>query len=251
MLLGSHALSTLSQRVAIETERSARIWPAERAEIMRQVRARQVTGLVPDARAISLKPWLNAALADSLGGRIDTNRNDLRELPAGVHIFGGVPFNIEGRLQLAGRKGVATAPPYPARVRNIELAGKCRRIHLLQGADGITPEMSGTTIARLIVHYADGSQVRIPIVAGSHLQNWWGPIYKTAAGPDARPPSAPGSELAWTGGNPWLKQEQPEFSLRLYKSTFDNPRPDQEITGLDYLSAVSDAAPFIVGLTLE
>jgi hypothetical protein len=251
VLLASRALSTLSKRVAIDTERSAKIWPAERAETVGRVKVRQMTPLMPDARTISLKPWLNAALADSLGGRIDTNRKDLRELPAGVHVFGGVPFNIEGRLQLAGRKGVATVPPYPARVRNIELGGKCNRIHLLQGADGITPEMSGTTIARLIVHYADGSQVRIPIVAGTHLQNWWGPIYQTAAGPEARLPSAPASELAWTGGNPWLKQEQPEFSLRLYKSTFDNPRPELEITGLDYLSALSDAAPFIVGLTLE
>jgi hypothetical protein len=198
-----------------------------------------------------LKPWLNAALADSLAGRADANSNSLCELPRGIHIYGGVPFDVEGRLQLAGRKLLETTTAFPPGARNIEVARKCGRIHLLHGASGIAPEMIGTNVARLVVHYADGSRAQIAIVAGTHVQDWWGPIYKTEANRRIRDLSAPDSGLAWTGGNPSIKKQQPEWSLRLYKSTFDNPRPGVEITALDYVSTLTDAAPFLVGLTLE
>jgi hypothetical protein len=150
-----------------------------------------------------------------------------------------------------GRKLLETNAAFPVCARNLEIARKCRRIHLLHGASGITPEMAGTEIARLVVHYADGSQVRIPIVAGGNAQDWWGPIYETEAGKNGRNPSAAGSELAWAGGNPWINQEKPEQSLRLYKSTFENPRPGVEISAIDYVSTVTIAAPFLVGLTVE
>ncbi len=239
------------KREARQQERITKIWPAERASVLKQLKTRQMTSHILNATTIHLKPWLNATLADSLDGPAITNRNNLSELPRGIHIFGGVPFDIEGRLQLMGRKLLDTTTVFPVRARNIEIARKCNRIHLLHGASGITPEMTGTNIARLVVHYADGSQTGIPIVAGGHVLDWWGPIYKTTVGKKARDLSAPGSELAWAGGNPCLKEQESESSLRLYKSTFDNPRPGVEIASIDYASAVTDAAPFLVGLTVE
>jgi hypothetical protein len=43
----------------------------------------------------------------------------------------------------------------------------------------------------------------------------------------------------------------PESSLRLYRTTFTNPQPDKEIVTMDYVSAMTEAAPFLVGLTVE
>lgn len=246
-----HLRSTGLQRAAIHRERIATVWPAERAAVEQQLKSRQMTSAVPDARPINLKPWLNATLTDSLGGPDDASSNNLAGLPQGVHIFCGIPFDVEGRLQLMGRKLLDTSTSLPMRVRHVIIAAKCARIHLLHGADGITEDMDGRNIASLVIHYADGSQARIPIVAGEQVRDWWGPIYETAAGWNARKPTAPGSELAWTGGNPRINQQEPELSLRLYKSTFDNPRPDLEIASIDFVSSVSDAAPFFVGLTLE
>ncbi len=239
------------KREAKYQERVGKIWPAERAAVLKQLKTRQMKSHIPNATTIHLKPWLNAALTDSLDGPANTNCNNLSELPRGIHIFGGIPFDIEGQLQLMGRKLLDSTTVLPVRVRNIEIAKKCNRIHLLHGASGITPEMTGTNIARLVIHYADGSQARIPIVAGAHVLDWWGPIYKTTVGKKIRNLTASGSELAWAGGNPCLKEQQPESSLRLYKSTFDNPRPGVEIAAIDYASTGTDAAPFLVGLTLE
>jgi hypothetical protein len=251
VMLGFQARSIVMKQAAHHRERSKKIWPAERAAVMQQLKARQTASDAPEATTIPLKRWLNAGLTDSLGGSADTNGNNLSELPRGVHIFGGVPFDVEGRAQLMGRKLLETNAAFPVRARNLEIARKCRRIHLLHGASGITPEMAGAEIARLVVHYADGSQARIPIVAGGNVLDWWGPIYETEAGENARNPSAAGSELAWAGGNPWIAQEKPEQALRLYKSTFENPRPGVEISAIDYVSTVTDAAPFLLGLTVE
>lgn len=251
VVMGFEARSILMEHAARDRERTEKIWPAERAAVRQQLNARQAASDAPEATTIALKRWLNAALTDSLAGPADTNGNNLSELPRGVHIFGGIPFDVEGRVQLMGRKLLETSAAFPVRARNLEIARKCHRIHLLHGASGITPEMAGTEIARLVVHYADGSQARIAIVAGGNVLDWWGPIYETEAGENARNPSAAGSELAWTGGNPWIKQEKPEQSLRLYKSTFENPRPGVEISAIDYVSAVTGAAPFFVGLTVE
>jgi hypothetical protein len=249
--LGWHARSAVLRQAATHRERMATIWPAERAAVEQQLKSRQMASAIPEARTIDLKPWLNAALADSPGGPDDAGGNSLAGLPQGVHVFGGIPFDVEGRLQLMGRKLLDTTTTLPVRVRNIQVAGKCARIHLLHGADGITEDMAGRNIASLVLHYADGSQARIPIVAGEQVRDWWGPIYETAAGWNARNPTAPGSELAWAGGNPCINRDEPELSLRLYKSTFDNPRPGLEIATIDFLSSASAAAPFFIGLTLE
>ncbi|HXC99829.1 MAG TPA: hypothetical protein VN048_10845 [Verrucomicrobiae bacterium] len=251
VVAGLRVRSEVLRQAAIHRERIATIWPAERAAVERQLKSRQMTVALPDARTINLKPWLNAALTDSLGGWDDASSNNLAELPQGLHVFDGIPFDVEGRLQLMGRNLLDGDTTWPVRVRNIKVAAKCVRIHLLHGANGITEDMTGRNVATLVLHYSDGSQVRIPIVAGSQVRDWWGPIYDTAAGWNSCQPTAPGSELAWIGSNPRIKEKEPELSLRLYQSTFENPRPDLEIASIDFVSSVTDAAPFFVGLTLE
>lgn len=239
------------KRFAEERSRAATIWPAERAGVEQQLKSGQMTSVVPAARTVSLKPWINAALADSLGRPDDTGSNNLAALPAGVHVYAGIPFDVEGRVQLMGRKLLESTTKFPVRVRNLRIDGKFHRLHVLQGASGITEDTGGRKIAELVLHYADGSQARLPIVAGEQVRDWWGPIYETAAGWNARNPTAAGSELAWTGSNPRIKEDKPEESLRLYQSSFDNPHPEREVSSIDFVSTVTDAAPFILGLTLE
>jgi hypothetical protein len=39
--------------------------------------------------------------------------------------------------------------------------------------------------------------------------------------------------------------------IRLFKTSWVNPFPDEEITSIDYVSAMSDAAPFLIAITAE
>ena len=40
-------------------------------------------------------------------------------------------------------------------------------------------------------------------------------------------------------------------TLRLYLSSYENPRPDVEVVSIDYVSAMTQAAPFLVAMTIE
>jgi hypothetical protein len=40
-------------------------------------------------------------------------------------------------------------------------------------------------------------------------------------------------------------------TLRLFKNTRDNPLPDVELVSIDFRSAMSKCAPFLVALTVE
>jgi len=222
--------------------------PAERAATMAQLKARQQADAGGHQTMIDLKPWLNMALDTDTGSLLRMQGNNLASCPGGVHCFAGVPFNVAGRAQLFGRDMTDIAKLFPERIRNIIIGGRCDRLHLLHGAcDVSTP---GQAVARLVLHYADGSSAEIPIIAGAHLQDWWGPIYITNSGA-GRYTTDPGTELAWAGTNPAIHKHAPDFSLRLYRTTFANPHPELEIKTIDYVSTLTQSAPFLVGLTLE
>ena len=231
-----------------EAEWKAKVWPAERAATLALLKTRQSAKVPAACQPLSLKPFLNATLLDSVDGPAEAKENNLAQLPSGLHAFAGVPFDVEGRIQLLGQPAPKSQSKFPGRINGIRIQRRCARLHLLHGASA--QHWPGGKIARLILHYADGSTAAIGIVGGEHLLDWWGPIYNTGAG-DGRNTTSPETELAWAGSNPLINESAPDFSLRLYKTTFANPHPELEITSLDYASTLRGAAPFLAGLTTE
>jgi hypothetical protein len=224
------------------------VWAAERAATLALLKSRQQILAGGGETTIDLRPWLNMSLTASASDSVDARKNNLASLPAGIHIFAGVPFDVAGRAQLVGRTATQLLGRFPTGIRNIPIGDKCDRIHLLHGASNLSA--LGREIARLVLHYENGTQARIGIVGGSDVLDWWGPIYNTDSG-IGRYVKSPGAELAWVGTNPWIKARAPDFSLRLYRSTFANPHPDLAIKSVDYVSTLTDANPFLVGLTVE
>jgi hypothetical protein len=39
-------------------------------------------------------------------------------------------------------------------------------------------------------------------------------------------------------------------ALRLYVSSWDNPRPEAQLATLDYVSAMTDSAPILIAITV-
>lgn len=57
-----------------------------------------------------------------------------------------------------------------------------------------------------------------------------------------------GARPAWT----WEKHDYPfKGPIRLYKMTRENPFPDVEVKSLDFVSAKTVCAPFLVAVTVE
>jgi hypothetical protein len=55
--------------------------------------------------------------------------------------------------------------------------------------------------------------------------------------------------MAWTGDN--LSVRAQNGSLRLYRTTWLNPRPQAPVASVDYVSSQSKSAPFMAALTVE
>jgi hypothetical protein len=235
---------------AVLAELRATVWPKEKELAEAQIKARQEVNETTNAVTINLKPFINATLTDSPASAKGIRDNNLASLPLGKHLFGAVPFDVQGLVQLDGTNMVMVHKRYPAGVHEVPVDRKCVRLHLFHGANWIYRRDFGTAVAKLVLHYADGSTREIPMLAGEHVFNWWSPLFTT--GVDARDSRmAASTERAWTGSNPFIKQFWPDESLVLYKSSFENPQPEISIASLDYVATGTGVAPFLVGLTVE
>jgi hypothetical protein len=124
-------------------------------------------------------------------------------------------------------------------VKNVRVERSFQKLHLLHACAG--KETDGVTIARIIVHYEDGQQRELPIAYGSQVRDrqFW----------DFEPVSDKNTAMAWTGENLYVRTQN--GSLRLYRTTWANPRPLVAVASIDYVSSQTQSAPFMVGLTVE
>jgi hypothetical protein len=197
----------------------------------------------------TLRPWQHMVNLDyfyqtkiASASPHDRNpRNNLARLPAGRRTFDGVRFNVAGIIQLADGNDVAqTNNPYPESVEGIPVNRTCRQLHLLHGT--VQGLGDPRVVAFLVLHYEDGTTNKLAIVYGQHVYDWW---FKGST--DL--PLAGGTKVAWVGQNP--EAASGGYRIRVFKSSFDNPKPDMQIKTIDYVSALTPSGPFLLALTVE
>ncbi len=177
--------------------------------------------------------FVDEAPGDGKGGWTDQGpENDLRKLKPGTVRTGALSFEVldpaknggRAALVLAGKQRGFAIPaatlPLPE-----NRAGAVNLLH----ASAWTPA-NGTTLGTVIAQYADGSSVRIPVVAGRDCGNWWNPFRgKNAA-------------IVWS-------VENPEALVGLYASSFALPKPGPK--SLRFETATPETVWMIVGVTLS
>jgi WD40 repeat protein/serine/threonine protein kinase/Tfp pilus assembly protein PilF len=190
-------------------------------------------------KLIDLSAFYNAATADDWHSR-EGNGNDLASLPLGLGTFADVEFDVRGIVQLASlelRRGV-----YPERVEGIKIEQRCAAIHFLHSTGWHV--VDGTTIGWFIMRYTDGQQAELPIVYGSDVRDWQ--FFR------GMPEETEGPPFAWKGTQTrWKYEPGRAFGVRLYLSTWQNPRPETPVQSIDYVSAMTDAAPFLIAISAE
>jgi hypothetical protein len=186
---------------------------------------------------LDLAPYTNEALSKSKG---TVAGNDLLELGSGEQTLAGVSFRIgDSTIQLGSKR----LPEESLQVEAISVQRRVATLYLLhatQWGDARFGVADGTNIGHYQIHYVDGSQATIPIVCGEDVRDWWSHDHKK--------PATRG-QVVWVGRNAATKQAK--IYLRLYLSVWENPHPKKAITSLDYVSAMTDAAPFCVAITME
>jgi hypothetical protein len=193
---------------------------------------------------IDLQPKTNQKRDEAFSKNYENN--DLSVLPEGVEEFDGVKFKIGKGLIVVGGKRNMTKPE---KVEGIEVGKPFAKLHLLQatqygnsGDDDENPNgvKDGIEIGEYKVHYEDKTTETIPVVYGKHVRDWW----NFDDGKDVSD-----AKLAWTGTNP--AAEMFNVKIRLYKTTWTNPRPDKKVTHIDFVSKMTNCAPFVVAMTAE
>jgi hypothetical protein len=174
--------------------------------------------------------------------------NNLGQIPTGEQTFGGVKFNIgKGFIQL----GSKVMDKMPEKVEGIKVGKAFARLHILHATQfGGGPNREGSTwfvkddtpIGEYRVRYEDRSVATIPIVYGKDVRDWFFI--------DGEKGVSRGS-VVWKGDN--KRAMQVGARLRVYMTTWQNPRPGKKVVAIDYVSKKGEcvAAPFCVAMTAE
>lgn len=161
--------------------------------------------------------------------------NNLAEFPAGTWEAAGVKFDARGIIQL---KAITMPPPYPMAVAGIPVGRRCAAIHFLHATGAqATP---GTEVGHYILRYEDGSTALLPIRYGRDVSDWWHDV-EGAANPNL--------VVAWASKIP--DEIRGDRELCLFQSRYRNEKPDITVQTLDFTSANTSAAPFLIAVTLE
>jgi WD40 repeat protein/Flp pilus assembly protein TadD/energy-coupling factor transporter ATP-binding protein EcfA2 len=215
-----------------------------------ETRAAQLQELVP-ARAestakhlIDLTQHYNIGLSENPFETLRKKR-DLTEtfagIPPGASLFGGIKFDVRGIVALHGKQSQLRPmrAAFRERVAGIQVGQAATTLYFLHGAAWADNMPHGTVIGTVVVRYEDGETAEIPIRSGVHVRDWF--LLQ-----QGRRQVSDG-ELVWM--RPSLEVDERDIGIYLMK--WENPRSDQVIQSLDYESTMTDASPFLLGVTVE
>ena len=191
---------------------------------------------------LDLQTAANQKLTDVVGD----NGHSLAKLPQKRREFAGVPFQIgPGYARLKGKN----RPELSKEATDVRVGFTFDKLHILHGTEyGAFGDKShrfhvpeGTEIGHYRVRYADEQEQRIPVVYGQDVRDAWNWDHSRAV---------TRGKVAWTGTSSGAAKEG--VNLRLYLTTWENPRPGAEVASIDFVSTGDTAAsPFCVALTAE
>jgi hypothetical protein len=189
---------------------------------------------------LDLQPVTNQKLTDV----VDKKGYSLASFPQKRREFGGVPFQVgPGYVRLKGNN----QKNLPLEVTGINVGFKFDKLHLLHGtefgafANATHRVPEGTEIGHFRVGYADETEGAIPVVYGLDVRDVWN---------WDRSRAVTRGRVVWTGLAPAASKEG--VTLRMYLTTWENPRPGDEVTSIDFVSAGNTAAsPICIAMTAE
>ena len=223
-------------------------WPKEREIEKQRIQSLQHVNTTTNATTIDLSRFVNAQLTPwaAQAGRITRNST---QQTTGVKLYAGVPFDVSGIVRLHSITAERNGEHFPVEVDRIPINEKFAKIYLLHGAYAGGGNYF-QVVGRLVLHCADGSTNTIDLIAGQTVFDCWNVLFKTGIDP-VYEHASPGTEIAWWGSNSLIEKLDPDETLVLFKSVFQNPRPDLAVTSMDYVSTMTETGPFLAGLTVE
>jgi hypothetical protein len=170
--------------------------------------------------------------------------HDFSALKLGTIRFKEVPvrFDVRGVTQLTSTN---MRSPFPKRADGLPISMRGRYVHFIEGA--VQGEISGrrgtlvsgATIGNYEIHYVSGQVVSVPIRYGDDV----------LVCDDTTNLTTNRARVAWEGLSRPPKSNPRR--IRLYYQRWENPRFDDVIQSLDFVSTMAGPAPFLVAVTVE
>ncbi|HEX4794536.1 MAG TPA: hypothetical protein VH370_12120 [Humisphaera sp.] len=193
-----------------------------------------------DSKLIDLTNYYTLGLNEDASGAFGYT---LSSLPKGVQRLGNTDYDLRGIVQVSGQQFVTSNKEFPEVVKGIRVRLKCEKLSFLQATHW--SEDKGVQIGTYVIHYISGDKVEIPIRYGIDLRDW---IFRQNPATPAKPGAQPSMPIAlWTGKD----KDKPTVDYLLFEKKWTNPRPDLEIVSIDLVSAMTNAAPFLVAVTAQ
>jgi hypothetical protein len=184
--------------------------------------------------AVDLQARANQKRVDDFPTIRNLPGNNLAALAGGKHELPGIAFQVgDGLLHL----GSTLLKELPKKIE-IKIGKKFNTLYVLHSAAYAVDE-GKVTIATYILHYDDGKSQTIAVVNERDVASFW-------KRPGALEPTA--AREAWVGTNDFVKKNGAE--IRLFVSSWENPRPGSTVLTIEFVSAMTKAAPFCVAMTV-
>lgn len=189
-----------------------------------------------DYKLIDLSEFYNISLNETVH---DKPGNDLSDLGAGVHTFGGTEYDIRGIIQLSSSiSEEKTKVKYPSKIEGIAINQKAKAISFVQSSAWDSEK--GTIAAFYIINFVDRTKEKISLQYQIQMEDWW-------AMPESVVPDE--AEIVWKGQN--QRTLDLNFHLQLYKYTWINPFHEKEIKTLDIISNNERTGLMLFAITIE
>jgi hypothetical protein len=189
-----------------------------------------------EVKIVDLSRYFNALVDDEIHHKPG---NNLKNMPHGISELAGTTFDVKGVIQLSGSiSKKMTGHDYPEHIKGIKINQKGNTLHFLQSASW--HDKANTKIGEYQVHYKNGQKEIIPIIYQQHVVDWW-------FEPGDQVPTH--AEIAWKGDNDRTRGQG--YTIQIYKYTWKNPKPNEEIQEIEFLSDGKESAPFLMAITIE
>jgi hypothetical protein len=184
---------------------------------------------------VDLQPKANQKLKETFDESLDGN--NLADLEQGIRPLRKGIFHIgEGLIRLASKNLKDTLPE---KVEGIKVDAKFTNLWILHAtAHSVADD---TVVAKHVVHYADKSAETIEVTYGKDVRDWW------RHNGDKEPTRGKVAWVAWEGTNEAAKAAG--SSIWLFHLTWKNPHPGKKVDSIDFVSTLTEAAPFVVAMT--
>jgi WD40 repeat protein/serine/threonine protein kinase len=169
------------------------------------------------------------------------SHKNLPGLREGLVELGGTAFDARGVVQLRGRE-LAGDSGFPEGVSGIPVGRKAAVLHFLHGVAWDVPV--GMVVGWYRVHYEGAGTLEIPLVYGRNILDW-----STHAGVKVHPAMAEAPEV-FRDSNAYVRRTL-GGQVRLFDFRWSNPHPGNTVTKIDFVSAMTRAAPFLIALSAD